>query len=62
MVCFVGSVGFCISKNNCQPTPNDNPISQIETKEYEHQINQMVYKLYGLTNEKITTINQRRKE
>ena len=62
MLCFVGSVEFCISKNNCQLTLNDDPISQIETKEYEYQINQMVYKLYGLTNEKNTTINQRRKE
>jgi len=33
-------------------------IKQAEVKAYEHQIDQMVYKLYGLTEEEIKFVEQ----
>ncbi|MBP8625400.1 MAG: hypothetical protein KBI10_01730 [Syntrophorhabdales bacterium] len=34
----------------------ENPAKQARVKEYEHQIDQMVYKLYGLTEEEIKIV------
>lgn len=34
----------------------DTPEKQTKIKEYEHQIDQMVYKLYGLTEEEIEIV------
>ncbi|OQX81913.1 MAG: hypothetical protein B6D56_01110 [Candidatus Omnitrophica bacterium 4484_70.1] len=36
----------------------ENPQRQAKVKEYEHQIDQMVYKLYGLNQEEIKIIEQ----
>ena len=33
-----------------------NPAKQARVKEYEHQIDQMVYELYGLTPEEIAVV------
>jgi adenine-specific DNA-methyltransferase len=38
-----------------------NPAKQAKVKEYEKQIDQMVYKLYGLTNEEIDIIEGNKK-
>jgi len=34
-----------------------NPVKQEQVKEYERQIDQMVYDLYGLTEEEIKIVN-----
>ena len=39
----------------------DNPSKQAQVKEYEKQINQMVYKLYGLTEEEIRIVEGKTK-
>jgi len=36
----------------------ENPQKQAKVKEYERQIDQMVYKLYGLTDEEIKIVEQ----
>jgi len=36
----------------------ENPAKKEEVKEYEKQIDQMVYKLYGLTKEEIRIVEQ----
>ena len=41
--------------------PN-NPAKQAKVKEYERQIDQMVYELYGLTPEEITVVEGLRSE
>jgi restriction endonuclease S subunit len=35
-----------------------NPIKQAQVEEYEKQIDQLVYKLYGLTEEEIATVEE----
>ncbi|MBI4245239.1 MAG: N-6 DNA methylase [Planctomycetes bacterium] len=44
---------LAITKDKNYPT---NPQKQTKVKEYEHQIDQMVYKLYGLTEEEIKIV------
>ena len=44
---------LAITKDTDYP---DNPSNQSQVKEYEHQIDQMVYKLYGLTEEEIKIV------
>lgn len=39
----------------------ENSTKKAEVKEYEKQIDQMVYKLYGLTNEEIDIIEGNKK-
>ncbi len=36
----------------------ENFTKQAKVKEYEHQIDQMVYKLYGLTDEEIRVVEK----
>lgn len=36
----------------------ENPQKQTKVKEYEHQIDQIIYKLYGLTEEEIKIVEQ----
>jgi len=38
-----------------------NPAKQAKVKEYEHQIDEMVYELYGLTPEEIAIVEGRGK-
>jgi adenine-specific DNA-methyltransferase len=37
-----------------------NPAKQAKVKEYEHQIDEMVYELYGLTPEEIAIVGRKK--
>jgi hypothetical protein len=37
----------------------ENPAKQAKVKEYENQIDQMVYKLYGLSSEEIKIVEEK---